>query len=383
MLRQSFFGLPFECKFRTLPAGHMHLSMLRLTSLRTSRMAFCGLSEERIRRGKEIAAELTAILRQLSDSEVGELLGKGAMDDLMRAILDPKSVKEYPNIAEFLVANKTRSSLLALVRYAITRNYSFKAGEPGKQGFVSPHFVQWFDDGVMFLEGGEPFAGLIGLYRNKEMRYAVAARDARSGEQMGKEDFEFVTVEDAKARMKAIPASQISDLEKPIRQLNELLAMGERDESCYQRLLQEYPWILSTQYECVQDHTNLDDENIPDFTGVRIHDRYRDIVEIKSPFIQVLRKDGELTSEFNEAWNQSERYLNFAREEKDYLRRKGLSFENPKCFLILGYQLDNDSLKKMGLKQRMNPAIEIRTYDGLIAVANEAVKFIKNLQRKL
>ena len=78
------------------------------------------MNEEKIERGKQIIKELADILKELSDSEVGKLLGTGAMDDLLRAILDSSKVKKYPSIAEFLLANKTRASLLALMRYAIT-----------------------------------------------------------------------------------------------------------------------------------------------------------------------------------------------------------------------------------------------------------------------
>ena len=337
-----------------------------------------------IQRGKKIAAEVAAILRQLSDPEVGELLGTGVMDDLLKAILDPKKVKEYPSIAEFLLANKARASLLALMRYAITKNYSFKAGQPGREGIVSPHFTQWFEDGVMFLEGQEPFAGLIVLYRNREVRYATAARDARGGEEMGKEDFGFVTIDELKASFKTIPPGQISDLDKPIRELTELLNANESNESKYQELIEMYPWILGAQYDSVQDHRRLDDQNVPDFTGVRIRDKYRDILEIKSPFMPILRGDGELGSEFNLAWNQVERYLDFVRQNRDYLRReKGLLFENPRCYLIAGYQLTPEAQKKIGIKQTMNPAIDILTYDGLMVVAQKTVEFVRNLRNKV
>jgi hypothetical protein len=341
------------------------------------------MNQALIERGMRITNELAAILRQISDGEVGHLLGTGAMNDLVNAILDPKRVKEYPNIAEFLLANKTRASLLALMRYAITRNYAFKAGTPDKEGFVSPHFLQWYEDGVIFLEGHEPFTGLMSLYRNNELRYAVAARDVRGGEEMGKEDFEFVTIEESKQRVKTIPAAQISDLEQPIRYLRELLADGKSDETLYQKLIQEYPWILGAKYDSVQDHTKLDNANIPDFTGVRIHDRYRDIIEIKSPFSPVLRKDGELSSEFNEAWNQCERYVNFAKEEKHYLQDKGLAFDNPKCYLIIGYSLSDEALGRIRVKERMAPTIEVLTYDGLLAFAYATARWIRDLQSKM
>lgn len=341
------------------------------------------MNEEKIERGKQIIKELTYILQELSDPEVGKLLGTGAMDDLLRAILDPSKVNNYPNIAEFLLANKNRASLLALTRYAITQNYSFKGIKEGQEAFVSPDFHLWFEDGVMFMEGKERFAGFIGLYRNKELRYAIAARDVRGGEQMGKDDFEFIKIEDFNKGLKTIPSNQITDLEIPIRELKESLNKKETNESKYQKLIQKYPWIFGAKYESVQDHRKLDDENIPDFTGVRVHDKYRDIIEIKQPFINIFRKDGEFASEFNDAWNQVERYLNFAREEKDYLRRKGLNFDNVKCYLVIGFNIPDEELKKIRAKEKMNPAIEILTYNDLIVFAEKTIEFVKNLKSKV
>lgn len=337
------------------------------------------MNKEKIERGKQIINELSDILQQLSDVEVGILLDTGTMHELMLSILDPSKAKEYPNIAEFLLANKTRSTLFAFIRHAITQNYSIKGkNKEGIEGYVSPYFVQWFEDGVMFLEGQERFAGLIGLYHNKEVRYAIAAKDARPGEELGPDFFEFISIDD----FKAIPTKILSDLEKPIHELQELLDKKNTDEAKYQEFLEKYPWILGAQYEKVQSHKNFDDKNIPDFTCIRVHDKYRDIIEIKQPFMPIFRKDGEFSSEFNDAWNQVERYLNFAREEKDYLRRKGLNFDNPKCYLILGFQLSNEELSKMRTKGRLNPAIGILTYDDLLVFTKTTVEFVKNLKSK-
>jgi hypothetical protein len=251
------------------------------------------MDEDKIERGKQIIHELAQILGQLSDEEVGRLIGTGAMHEFMLSILNPAKVKEYPNIAEFLLANKSRSTLLALIRYAITQNYSIKGkNKEGIERYVSPHYVQWFEDGVMFLEGKERFAGLIGLYRNKEVRYAIAARDARPGDKLGPDFFEFISIDD----FKAIPPKVLSDLEKPIQELQDILDKKNNDETRYQEFLENYPWILGAQYEKVQRHKQFDDKNIPDFTCVRVHDKYRDIIEIKPPFITIFRKDGEFSS---------------------------------------------------------------------------------------
>ena len=69
----------------------------------------------------------------------------------------------------------------------------------------------------------------------------------------------------------------------------------------------------------------------------------------------MFRENGELNSNFNDSWNQTERYLDFSINEKDYLRRKGFRFDNPRGFLILGYNLTNLEIKQIRIKEKLNP----------------------------
>lgn len=75
-----------------------------------------GMNQNKISRGLELIAELSCILKELPDSEIAKLLGNGSMDNLLKAILDPSSVKNYPTYAEFFLQNKTRSTILAQIR---------------------------------------------------------------------------------------------------------------------------------------------------------------------------------------------------------------------------------------------------------------------------
>jgi hypothetical protein len=177
--------------------------------------------------------------------------------------------------------------------------------------------------------------------------------------------------------LRTIPSNQVDELEKPLIEIKELLNSQNNKESNYHKWLQKYYWIFGFDYKLIESHKNLDDKRIPDFTGIRVYDDFRDIFEIKPPFIPLFQKDGEFTSEFNKAWNQVEEYLNCAIEDKDSLRRKGLNFDNPKCYLILGYDLSENQIKKIRTKARVNPAINFRTYDDLIAWAENTINFVK------
>jgi hypothetical protein len=84
---------------------------------------------EKIEHGKQMIKELAGILRGLPDSSIENLLGTGAVDELLTSILDPLTVKNYPSIGEFFLQNKMRATLLARIRYAITWNYSIKGAK--------------------------------------------------------------------------------------------------------------------------------------------------------------------------------------------------------------------------------------------------------------
>jgi hypothetical protein len=114
-------------------------------------------------------------------------------------------------------------------------------------------------------------------------------------------------------------SSHSHNLEIAIIKLKELLKNKERKESRYQELLKDYPQLLENKYQLIERHENLDEQNIPDFTCVRFRDKQRDIIEIKSPFITLFRKNGKFSHKFNEAWNRVEEYLDFVRRNQDYL----------------------------------------------------------------
>lgn len=180
---------------------------------------------------------------------------------------------------------------------------------------------------------------------------------------------------------RVIPDQGEHNYDEPIRRLRSLLNSENNEEARYQQLFQEFPWIFGTYKEILR-HQKLDDENIPDFLGVRASDDLMDVFEIKPPFLKLFRADGNFSSEFNDAWNQAERYLAFAQIESDYLRRKGRLFDNPKCILIAGYNLPGAIISKLRTKHRMNPLIQFMTYDQVLSQAETIIAFIKLITQK-
>lgn len=328
-------------------------------------------------------SELTGQISSLSDEQVAHVLGRGNIDALLKAILDPSKLKEKRKIGEIFLENKRRLELLALMRHAITHNY-VTTSDKNPDVFASPFHLQWIDDGVVYVEGKERFAGHFGLYRNGEVFVAVAARDAEEGSQLDlKRDITFVPISEARAIWQKLSAAQLEGPQSPSEKLRALLQADINEEGAYQEVLEGAPWALGMQYRKIQCHKALDDENIPDFTGVRSHDGFRDVIEVKPPFMKIFRADGRnFIQEFNDALNQAERYLDFVDNNRDYLSRaKGLIFENASCTLICGYALDPEGQKLLRAKERaLNGRLHIRTYDQILSLMDNTMQKLRELK---
>lgn len=160
--------------------------------------------------------------------------------------------------------------------------------------------------------------------------------------------------------------SRLHEMKEALDQLDDLLLAQCDDESAYQELLSHAPWMLGTSYSALIRHKKFDDGNIPDFTMVRAYDDCHDIVELKQPFLRLFRSDGTFTAAFSDAWHQAERYLDFSHRQRVYLLdQKQLRFENPRCVLLIGYNLAAPESAAIRAKESFNRLITVMSYDQL------------------
>jgi hypothetical protein len=170
---------------------------------------------------------------------------------------------------------------------------------------------------------------------------------------------------------------RLEKMRAAVAQLEKLLIAKCEAESEYQELLAQNPWMIGALYSRFLRHTNMDDRNIPDFTALRAYDQCHDIVELKQPFLSLFREDGNFSADFNDSWNQAERYLDFCLRQRAYLNdEKGLRFENPRCLLLIGNNPSNVEMKSLRRKQDMNRLVTILTYDQLLAQARHVFELV-------
>jgi hypothetical protein len=177
---------------------------------------------------------------------------------------------------------------------------------------------------------------------------------------------------------------KFTEMSNGFKQLNQYIESKCEEESKYQELFNEHPWMFGGQYKKIDRHTNLDNENIPDFTAVRCHDNFRDIIEIKQPFLTCFKQKNNFSASFNDAWNQSERYLSFVNRQRNYLQEeKSLSFENPKCILIIGSNFTANQLKMIREKETLAKSVVVYTYDHIQRTACHILNLIASTREKI
>ncbi len=160
--------------------------------------------------------------------------------------------------------------------------------------------------------------------------------------------------------------TRVQEMKRSLDKFDALLARNCKEESYYQKLLNEAPWMFGSSYSKLKRHKKLDDENIPDLTLVRSYDECHDIVELKQPFLKIFKKDNTFASAFHNAWDQAERYLNFCDNQRSYLKEeKDLDFQNPTCILLIGNSYDNEQAKLIKSKEAFNSRIRVMSYQQL------------------
>ena len=193
---------------------------------------------EKISKIKKEIKEISQEIKNLTDSEFKSLVNTGAFNELLLSISNPNDSKKYENLQERLLKNKNRLSFLALLRFAIGENYSFKGNVEGKSVYLSPFHYQWLDNGVIFTQGKDKWAGMIGFYDNDgDLYYAKSKRGFEGGDKIDLRrdlffDFFYQKIEN----MKEIDSKQKKEIIKKVKEI-------ESEEKPEKRIAKFLKWL--------------------------------------------------------------------------------------------------------------------------------------------
>lgn len=178
-----------------------------------------------------------------------------------------------------------------------------------------------------------------------------------------------------------VTPQNIQDMVKGLYKLQVLINEKSEDESSYQKLLASNAWMFGGIYASIQRHAKFDDKNIPDFTATRAADEFMDIIEVKHPFLKCFTQTG-FSSEFNDSWNQAERYVSFCIRNAAYLRsEKRMAFDQPRCILLMGLELSPEQEAEIRNKNMVSSSVKFMSYDHLLRQAKHILALFEAAAR--
>lgn len=175
-----------------------------------------------------------------------------------------------------------------------------------------------------------------------------------------------------------------AEYEKKVGEYEGLLSKSA-DETEFQKFFENNPIFLESKVKTSVPKASLGGESYPDFFMI-LHDSSYVIVEIEKPGVKLFTQIGDPKAEFTHAQQQIRDYLQWAIEDKEYLRKRGfpnLTANNVRGLLVIGRSSDlkaKELAKLEGLNAEVRGKYEIKTFDRILE-ENEA--WLKNLKKML
>jgi hypothetical protein len=311
--------------------------------------------------------ELREIVERVSDADAELILGDGNLETLLASVV-PLPTRTTKSLYDHLGKHKRRASLLARLRHGINDRSAFVVD--GRH--VSPTRVQWFYDGLTFLEGDEPYRGVVGLHRDGVVSYALGVDDADKGDSLGPLASDFVSVDEAKKSFRAA-SGRASDA---LARMHELASSDVDETPAWVTFLTAQPWALGAQHTAIS-RLERRDADLPEVVAKRVSDGAHDVLLIEPPTTEIVGKTGKVLTSFRDVWARAEHLRTFVQRQAGYLQRElKLKIRDPRFLIIAGRGLSPEERSVVTKEMEAHhAAVRLITYDELRLLAERTAAF--------
>jgi hypothetical protein len=323
-----------------------------------------------VTRAKKALREVREIVERVNDADAEQILGDGNLEKLLTSVV-PAPTRNTKSTHEHLAKHKRRASLLARLRHDINDRSAFAVDGH----YVSPTRVQWFYDGLTFLEGQEPYRGVVGLYRDGVIGYGLGVDDVGKEDSLGPLASDFVSLDDAKKSFRGATGKPSDALAE----MMELATEGGPDTTAWVDLLARHPWVLGAQHASVA-RVDKQDPDLPKVVGKRARDGATDIILVEPQSTPIVGKTGKVLASFRGVWGRAEQLRSFVQRQASYLSRElRLKIREPRFLIIAGGALTDD--ERAAVRREMeahHAAVRLLTYDELRRLAERTLAFFES-----
>ena len=185
---------------------------------------------------------------------------------------------------------------------------------------------------------------------------------------------------------------RLEEMKSAMSELRMYLDGDQNDERVYQKWCEAHPWSFGNQFVVNDSIRNISTQDQVDILVPRINAGFRDIIELKRPDMEVLKKDEShrdffFSRDASKAIGQCHRYLDVFSEvaSKGLLGHEEIVAYHPNATIVIGRSNDweSDRIKALhGLNSRLN-GIRVVTYDYLLAQGDSLVSYLSNEANRL
>ena len=181
--------------------------------------------------------------------------------------------------------------------------------------------------------------------------------------------------------------SELSDYDTTVSNYEKIINDPKVEEPKIQKFFEDNPLLLDRKITKLYSQKSFGGEKFPDFFTI-MHDGTHILVEIEKPQCSLYTKKGNPSSDFSHAEEQVREYLAWAKENMEFLRKRGLpklSSENMKGLLGIGMKANLTESEKEKLEVHnfsVRHSHEIKTFDDILGDNLQTIQIIRKHLKK-
>lgn len=158
----------------------------------------------------------------------------------------------------------------------------------------------------------------------------------------------------------------------------DLIYKENLSEEVYHKFLKENPFLLEAFHSKIWSKPRFGELFQPDFVIKNIDNNYT-IIEIEKPSLQIITKNGNLSSQATHAKKQALEYREWAISNNAYAKERFSDIWRPSCLVIIGLESKLTESQKERLKQENEATQGILKIVGFDWILNRAQATFENL----
>ncbi|MET3025336.1 Shedu anti-phage system protein SduA domain-containing protein [Flavobacterium sp. UW10123] len=158
----------------------------------------------------------------------------------------------------------------------------------------------------------------------------------------------------------------------------DLIYKENLSEEIYHKFLNENPFLLEAFHSKIWSKPRFGELLQPDFVIKAIDNNYT-IIELEKPSLQIITKNGNLSSHATHAKKQALEYREWAISNNTYAKERFSDIWRPSCLVIIGLESKLTESQKVRLKQENESTQGILKIVGFDWILNRAQATFENL----